>query len=91
MDKMESIIDLNLLFEREIVEQFEKVAFANETTARDVLNDFMKDYIVSNGHPEQVANRWSWNKQDESISTQGKERTMARQMIKKPKNGGNDI
>ena len=63
MDKLDSIIDLNLLFDREIVEQFEKVAFANGTTAKDVLNDFMKDYIVSNGHPEQVVNRWPWNKQ----------------------------
>ena len=63
MGKMKPIIDLNLLFDREIVEQFERIAFANETTAKDVLNDFMKDYIVSNGHPEQVVNRWPWNKQ----------------------------
>ena len=63
MGKMESGINMTRLFDREIVEQFERVAFANGTTAKDVLNDFMKDYIVSNGHPEQVVNRWPWNKQ----------------------------
>jgi phosphomannomutase len=31
--------------------------------ALSAIYDFMKDYIVSNGHPEQVVNRWPWNKQ----------------------------
>ena len=29
---------------------------------KDVLTDFMKDYVVSGGHPEQVVNKWPWNK-----------------------------
>ena len=62
MDEKGRIIDLNLLFDRELVELFEKIASANDTTAKDILTNFMKDYIVSNGHPEVVRNHWPWNK-----------------------------
>ncbi len=64
MDEKGRLIDLNLLLDRGTVELFEKAATANNTTAKDILTDFMKDYIVSNGHPELVVNRWPWNKQE---------------------------
>ena len=63
MNNQVEISDINFLFERDLVENFKKVAEANNTTAKEILLDFMKDYIVSNGHPEQVINKWPWNKQ----------------------------
>ena len=59
----EKTVDFNLLKDEELVKLFEKVAADNGTTVKEILDDFMKDYIVSNGHPEQVENRWPWNKQ----------------------------
>ena len=58
------IVDFNLFVDEEIATLFRKVAEENGVTAKDVLVDFMKDYIVSGGHPEQVVNRWPWNKKE---------------------------
>lgn len=41
---------------------FRKGTSENGVAAKDVLTDFMKDYVVSGGHPEQVVNKWPWNK-----------------------------
>ena len=57
------IVDFNLFIDEEIATLFRKVASENGVSAKDVLVDFMKDYIVSGGHPEQVVNKWPWNKQ----------------------------
>ena len=54
--------DPGILKDEELKKLFDKVTLENGTTAKEVLNDFMKDYIVSNGHPEQVVNKWPWNK-----------------------------
>lgn len=59
---MGKLTDLNLWIDSELVERFKKVAEENEATAKEVLTDFMKDYIVSSGHPEQVVNKWPWNR-----------------------------
>ena len=63
MNEEEKIVDFSCLTDAEILEAFKRVAVKNGTTARELLADFMKDYIVSSGHPEQVKNRWPWNKE----------------------------
>lgn len=64
MSENPKIVDFNLFVDEEIATLFRKVAEENSVTAKDVLVDFMKDYIVSGGHPEQVANKWPWNKKE---------------------------
>lgn len=46
----------------EVAALFRKVAMENGTTAEEVLADFIKDYVVSEGHPEQVVNIWPWSR-----------------------------
>ncbi len=60
---MGKLTDLNLWIDSEMIERFKKVAEENEASAKEVLTDFMKDYIVSSGHPERVVNKWPWNRQ----------------------------
>ena len=48
--------------EKEVVNKFREAAALQGETADEILSDFMKDYIVSGGHPEQVVNRWPWSK-----------------------------
>ena len=62
MSEESKIIDFNLLIDEESATLFRKVASDNGVSAKEVLVDFMKDYIVSGGHPEQVVNKWPWNK-----------------------------
>ncbi len=57
-------VDFNLFVDEEIASLFRKAASENGVTAQNVLVDFMKDYIVSGGHPEQVVNKWPWNKKE---------------------------
>ncbi len=57
-------IDFSLFIDEEIAVLFRKVASENGVSANDVLIDFMKDYVVSGGHPELVVNRWPWNKKE---------------------------
>ena len=59
---MADIIDVGGIVGRELFEDFKRTAEENGFTAKEVLSDFLKDYIVSNGHPELVVNRWPWNK-----------------------------
>lgn len=58
MKMLESLVGDDLL------ESFSRIAVSNNTTPEDVISDFIKDYIVSGGHPENVVNRWPWNKKD---------------------------
>lgn len=58
MNELESIVGSDLL------ESFSRIAMVNNTTPEDVISDFIKDYVVSGGHPEKVVNRWPWNKKD---------------------------
>ena len=64
MSEESKIVDFNLFEDEEIATLFRKVASENGVSAKDVLVDFMKDYIVSGGHPEQVVNKWPWNKKE---------------------------
>ena len=47
----------------EIFECFANVAVENNTSAEEVLSSFIKDYIVSGGHPEAVVSKWPWSRQ----------------------------
>ena len=49
----------------ELMEMFRRVTGKNGTTPEAVLADFITDYIVSNGHPEQVVNKWPWNRHED--------------------------
>ena len=51
-----------IMTDSEICLQFKRVAERNGESADEILQSFMKDYIVSGGHPEQVTNKWPWNK-----------------------------
>ena len=62
MSEGSKITDFNLFIDEETATLFRKVASDNGVSAKEVLVDFMKDYIVSGGHPEQVVNKWPWNK-----------------------------
>ena len=43
-----------ILNDQELMEMFERVANKNGFSAESVLSNFIKDYIVSDGHPEYV-------------------------------------
>ncbi len=47
----------------ELATRFGAVCAANGTSPEEVLASFIKDYIVSNGHPEPVVGGRPWNKQ----------------------------
>lgn len=46
-----------LLEDTELIAMFERVAQKNGYSADEVLSTFIKDYIVSGGHPENVGDR----------------------------------
>ena len=52
---------LSSILDPEICAMFQKVAEQNGNSPEDVLMDFMRDYVVSGGHPEQVRGR-PWNR-----------------------------
>ena len=60
---MAEIIDLSGIVGRELFDDFKRVAEKNGFSTKEIMSDFMKDFIVSDGHPELVVNRWPWNKQ----------------------------
>lgn len=49
---------------REVAEKFASITNKHHTTPNEVLREFVMDYIVSDGHPEQVVNKWPWNKHE---------------------------
>ena len=53
---------LQIVLEKKIYDSFEHITKENNATPELVINDFIKDYVVSEGHPEEVVNRWPWNK-----------------------------
>ena len=62
MAEKSNIVDFNLFIDAEIAKLFEKVCTENNISAKEVLEIFMKDYIVSGGHPEQVTGGMPWNR-----------------------------
>ena len=52
---------VNSFNDEELNQQFAEIAAKNKTTPKEILSDFMRDYIVSDGHPEQVTGKWAWN------------------------------
>ena len=61
-----NVVDFNLFIDEELATLFRKVTSENGVSAKDVLINFMKDYVVSGGHPEQVVNKWPWNKKEQT-------------------------
>ena len=55
-------MDCKTFNDEELLGLFRKVAEENGSTAEEVLSSFIKDYIVSDGHPETVINGWPWNR-----------------------------
>ena len=47
-----------ILADYELTSRFERVSHENGLSAETVLRNFIKDYIVSGGHPEAVNNLW---------------------------------
>ncbi len=48
----------------DLAARFAEICGRNGAAPERVLSSFIKDYIVSGGHPEQVANGWPWSRQD---------------------------
>ena len=48
-----------ILEDQELMTMFERVALKNGRTPKEVLSSFIKDYIVSNGRPELVGEKFS--------------------------------
>lgn len=64
MSNETKITDFNLFIDEETAELFKRVCTKNGCSSKAVLEAFMKDYIVSNGHPEEVTGGMPWNKKD---------------------------
>ena len=64
---MTEIVDINGIVSKKLFESFKQVAEENGFNAKEILDDFMKDYVVSGGHPELVVNKWPWNKKEYPI------------------------
>lgn len=64
MSEGSKTVDFALWIDEEIAALFEKAAAENGYSAGEVLAGFVKDYIVSGGHPEQVVNRWPWSRKE---------------------------
>ena len=62
MPNESKIADFNLFIDETIAEKFKKVCADNGYSSKEVLEIFMKHYIVSSGHPEQVTGGMPWNK-----------------------------
>lgn len=56
-----AVIDFDGFADAELIESFRKATAEQGTSMQEVLSDFIKDYVVSSGHPELVNNRWPWN------------------------------
>ena len=46
-----------ILEDQELIRMFDRVARENGSSAEVVLSEFIRDYIVSGGHPEKVGDR----------------------------------
>ena len=53
---------LQIVLDKDIYDKFEHIAEKNNTNPEIIINDFIKDYVVSDGHPEKVTNCWPWSK-----------------------------
>ena len=50
-------ITFAILEDQELIAMFDRVARRNGSSAEAVLGEFIRDYIVSGGHPEKVGDR----------------------------------
>ena len=61
-NEMMSSVNWQDVADAEISARFAEICAANGTGAEEVLSAFVKDYVVSGGHPENVVGKWPWNK-----------------------------
>lgn len=50
-------IEFKILEDQELIALFDRVARRNGSSAEAVLDEFIRDYIVSGGRPESVGDR----------------------------------
>ena len=62
MSEESKVVDFNLFINESIAADFERVCEKNGVSAKMVLEIFMQDYTVSNGHPEKVTGGMPWNR-----------------------------
>ena len=63
-----NIVDFNYFIDAELANDFEQVCADNGVTAKFVLGAFVRDYIVSGGHPEHVTGSMPWNRKSKTAS-----------------------
>ncbi len=56
------VIDWSAVADEELAVRFDEVCRVNGTSPEEVLSAFIKDYVVSSGHPEKVISKWPWSK-----------------------------
>ncbi len=57
-----SVIDWSAVSDEELAVRFNEVCRFNRTSPEEVLSAFIKDYVVSGGHPEAVTSDWPWSR-----------------------------
>lgn len=62
MSEESKVVDFNLIIDAELAKDFERVCADNGVTAKFILGAFVRDYIVSGGHPEHVTGGMPWNR-----------------------------
>ena len=62
MSEESKIADFNLFIDASIASDFKRVCEKNGVSEKLILETFMRDYIVSDGHPEDVTGGMPWNK-----------------------------
>ena len=62
MSENSKVVDFNLIIDAELAKDFERVCAENNVSAKVILGAFVRDYIVSGGHPEQVTGGMPWNR-----------------------------
>ena len=62
VNEMKSSVNWQEVAEAELSARFAEICAANGTSGEAVLSAFVKDYVVSGGHPEKVVGKWPWNK-----------------------------
>ena len=57
-----SVIDWSAVADEELVVRFDELCRVNGTSPEELLSAFIKDYVVSGGHPETVIGKWPWSR-----------------------------
>ena len=63
-------VDFNRFIDEGLAKDFVRVCTNNGVTAEFILGGFIRDYIVSGGHPEHVIGGMPWNKRSRKITSE---------------------